>query len=87
MHIIVPSMQIIVDEINRIETEAKRLGIPIGVICKRGGIDNSTHQRWRSGETSPRFSKWKEFVDAFQKLKSEKLIVGRFTSRKRAVRQ
>lgn len=65
-------MKQIIEEILKIEREAKKLGIPFSHICKKANVNNSTTQRWRSGYTEPLFSKWNDFLKAYQKLKEDK---------------
>jgi hypothetical protein len=58
-------------EIKKIEQEAKKLGFSIFAICKRAGINNSTGQRWRAGQTKPLHESWLDFMAAFESLKKE----------------
>jgi transcriptional regulator with XRE-family HTH domain len=46
-----------------IERLAKEAGIPIGDVCRRAGIAQSTWSRWKRGKTNPRMDVYMRLRD------------------------
>src|SRR5262245_43880889 len=65
----------ITTEIRRMESRLKALGLKphniTAVIAKRVGVNRTTYERWRDGETEPSHSKWLRAIQCIEKIKED----------------